>query len=476
MRLSAFVLTTNSIKNQFPFIESIRSWLTILDELIVVDGGSTDGTIEAIEAIRDNRIKIINNEKTKWPEDWDYSKMGENFNIGLENCTGDVVLKFDADYVLHEDGKMREAIQQGFDQEKMTFSFVRRNFILSDRFFVKSKKTLGINMTKVKEITKDLKYGFDLKKWGWGYEFIIPKKKEHGIWFGDMIRAKQIDWLCPSAVFNYDYMFADKETTKKARFRHYRAHYRQQSYMFDVGDNYNDPKTSWEAYKGQLGKNMKLLQEQLDITDHPVLVQKKIKKMTEDNQGHNCWGWYDTSRYFQNPNTVEYWDGFFKEERFKKRHCWRTKPYDGIAEALEHHKLTLDQKEVWDFGCAFGDGIGFLKKKYETAKFNGIDYSREAIKWASKKVKHAYFVCHDILRFKVKTDVIVLAETLEHLDDDMEFVEKLKGMCKMLIISVPYKEDPRKLHDLHVHSYGAGSFLGSKIYRKNNYLIAIYEN
>ena len=54
-KLSAFVLVTNAIKNEFPFLESITSWAEAVDEVVVIDGGSYDGTIKAIEELNKRR-------------------------------------------------------------------------------------------------------------------------------------------------------------------------------------------------------------------------------------------------------------------------------------------------------------------------------------------------------------------------------------------------------------------------------------
>lgn len=51
MRIAAFTYIRNGFSYQYPFVESIKSALPIVDEMIVVVGDSTDGTREAVEAI-----------------------------------------------------------------------------------------------------------------------------------------------------------------------------------------------------------------------------------------------------------------------------------------------------------------------------------------------------------------------------------------------------------------------------------------
>ena len=72
--ISFFTLTTNALKWQFPVEECIRSVLPYADEIVIVDGGSTDGTIEALEKIS-KKVRVINDETTKWEDNWIYWRM-----------------------------------------------------------------------------------------------------------------------------------------------------------------------------------------------------------------------------------------------------------------------------------------------------------------------------------------------------------------------------------------------------------------
>src|SRR5690606_40660707 len=64
-RISAFTFLRNGIRFGYPFVESIRSALPLVDEYVVALGDCDDGTREAIEAIGDPRIRII---PTQWNE------------------------------------------------------------------------------------------------------------------------------------------------------------------------------------------------------------------------------------------------------------------------------------------------------------------------------------------------------------------------------------------------------------------------
>lgn len=298
IKISAFVLTTNSIKNQFPFIESIKSFLPVVDELIVIDGGSTDGTIESIKKINDNKIRIIQDDDTKWEKEWIYWRMGHNFNRGLQECIGDWVIKFDADYILYEKGieKFRADCIFGSRKEKLSIAFTRLNFIYADRFYVKSKKTLAINKTRCKELGINLKYGFDLDKWGWGFDFINSKEHKNKIYFGDMLRESGNSFISSLLVYNYDYVFTTKEVVKEARKRHWIAEMKQK----DIVDNTNffdGRDLSWKHYKELCKGNLNRPQYQIELEKHPLIIQDKIKNITKEQQGCNCFNWFNNKKY-----------------------------------------------------------------------------------------------------------------------------------------------------------------------------------
>ena len=59
MKVSAFTYVRNGLHLDYPFIQAIKSVLPLADEMIVVIGDSHDGTRQAVEAMNDPKIKIV---------------------------------------------------------------------------------------------------------------------------------------------------------------------------------------------------------------------------------------------------------------------------------------------------------------------------------------------------------------------------------------------------------------------------------
>ena len=101
MKVSGFTFVKDAIKFSFPVVESIKSILPICDELIVNVGKSDDGTLDAISAIKNEKIKII---KSEWDANFKYKGriLAQQTDIALAKCTGDWCFYLQADEVVHE--------------------------------------------------------------------------------------------------------------------------------------------------------------------------------------------------------------------------------------------------------------------------------------------------------------------------------------------------------------------------------------
>ena len=132
MKVSGFNFLRNAHKLGYPFVESIRSILPIVDEFVVALGPSDDRTEEMIRAISDPKIRII---PTVWNEriQSDYSVKGfvygQQKSIALFNCTGDWAFYLEADEVVHESDlpKIRGAMERYLDDarvEALAFDYI----------------------------------------------------------------------------------------------------------------------------------------------------------------------------------------------------------------------------------------------------------------------------------------------------------------------------------------------------------------
>ena len=102
MKISAFTFIRNGTIFGFPYSESIRSVLPIVDEFVVNVGDSDDDTLEKIRAIGDPKIRIIQSQWNGKMKVGGYV-YGQQKMIAQFNCTGDWAFYLEGDEIVHED-------------------------------------------------------------------------------------------------------------------------------------------------------------------------------------------------------------------------------------------------------------------------------------------------------------------------------------------------------------------------------------
>jgi glycosyltransferase involved in cell wall biosynthesis len=116
MKVSGFNFLRNAQRLGFPFVESIRSVLPIVDEFVVALGPCDDDTEAMLLEIGDPKIRIIH---TTWNEQIRNDLHPRGFvyaqqkSIALFNCTGDWAFYLEGDEVLNENElpKIRAAME-----------------------------------------------------------------------------------------------------------------------------------------------------------------------------------------------------------------------------------------------------------------------------------------------------------------------------------------------------------------------------
>lgn len=101
--LGGYTTVLNCLKNEYPWKQSISSLLGFCDEVVVVDGGSNDGTWEELQ----NIAKLYQNLKIfQVPRDWNHKRSavfdGEQKAVAREKCVSDFLWQQDADEIVHE--------------------------------------------------------------------------------------------------------------------------------------------------------------------------------------------------------------------------------------------------------------------------------------------------------------------------------------------------------------------------------------
>jgi len=101
--VSGYTTTKDCISQSYPFIESISSMLGFCDQVVVVDGGSTDGTWEKLKEISKNNDRLIVHRQDR---DWNSKRSavfdGQQKALARSLCSSDFCWQQDVDEVVHE--------------------------------------------------------------------------------------------------------------------------------------------------------------------------------------------------------------------------------------------------------------------------------------------------------------------------------------------------------------------------------------
>jgi SAM-dependent methyltransferase len=117
--------------------------------------------------------------------------------------------------------------------------------------------------------------------------------------------------------------------------------------------------------------------------------------------------------------------------------------------------------KVLEIGCSTGYGRQFLPD----IDYTGLDYDPIIIDVAKEQNWGGEFVNADINTYPLdQYDTIIAFEVIEHLDNGLELVERLKKHCKRLLITVPWNEpkgfwgEHHKLHGLNERHFPGFQF------------------
>ena len=217
--------------------------------------------------------------------------------------------------------------------------------------------------------------------------------------------------------------------------------------------------------------------EDVEFSIEAVRAGFEICQVGEKVAGDNFWkgafplyhqgeGTYHDKLLFPDWDNIFYRNGItlskkYNREYYKQELCnhfersifLKDEPVDP-RESLRYRwaGFQITQGTVLEIGCSTGFGLQFLP---DNIRYTGIDHGALAIEAAQEQQwqPHAEFICADINQFELGYyDTIIAFEVIEHLENGLAVVEKLKQHCGLLLITVPYQEPPGywgQYHKLH---------------------------
>lgn len=275
MRISTFLPLTNAIKRGDTFIEAIKTHLYFSDELVVVDGGSKDGTIEAIEALNDPRIRI---ETLYWPqEDWSWEEFARHWNFGYQACTGDWVAAGETDHIFHEKDaeKIRTQLRDALDKRVAVMHVNKLQSSLVGKWGSKSRFPYFLNK---KEYGDKLGYGLDRNHHtDLAWPLWVKKKNDNLVYEGEALGDNQMQQLSCN-FYNYLWTFKTWEMIFTERKKACVGWNKFTPFIAD-----HDKSFPWtdEGVEKMLREEMLGKHERNTITlsldEHPEIMREKIK-------------------------------------------------------------------------------------------------------------------------------------------------------------------------------------------------------
>lgn len=280
IRISIFTTITNPTENQYAWEEALNNYLSFADEVIVVDGESNDGTKQDIliyQGMRE-KLKVI---FSHWPQDkWDWSELPKHINLGFEQCTGDVAIKMDIDYLIHEKDfeYLRKRLELLVKNKFVLGSFIKFNVVNRELGYQKVEVANVVNM----KFKKQIAFGRNMDK---ETDWCMPIYKKHlsetGVWEGRMVPDTHKLLLGPD-LYNYDYFFRTKEKAREIFWRFAKAY----ASRFDESWGSTE-ESSWQVFLKMMFARVQ--SQALRHVDHPKVIKDKVFHMTSNQFGFDNW-------------------------------------------------------------------------------------------------------------------------------------------------------------------------------------------
>lgn len=283
MKLSIITTITDPDKRQDPYLEALQCYYELADEVVIVNGGSSQIYKKIQEGLGIGQIQM---EKFKivelaWGEEWSWEELPKHLNAGLEAATGDWVIKMDIDQIIHE-SDFEETRKRLESCPLMVATFQKMSYYPVKRYVHKGQMLVAINK---KEAGDSLKFGEEEGKYT---DLCLPVLVDHinekGVPVGKIPRGFGRTGV---PIWNFDYTFKTPDVAMKEFFRFSKAHRR----YFGTSSWGNSKEEAFKVLCNMI--KTRIEKHSFPITDDssiPKYVRKRLMNMRPDELGHSGWG------------------------------------------------------------------------------------------------------------------------------------------------------------------------------------------
>lgn len=271
-KLSIFTTASNPFTRGDNFFDAIYCYTDLAEEVVLVGSSNVPKIIPG--------VKIIN---YKWPKEFNWSFIGEQFTRGYQACTGDAVIHADLDFIFHEKDfeAIRDAAQLMLGNNLPAMSFYKYQFVLPDRYNVKSRLVIMVNKRDYGDRIKFDSSG-DLAQPSLDGKYLNP----------DAVPESKIGF------YNYEKLLKTKKQIADDQGRMERAWFKQFG-EYQMGSNGTNESAYNKWVKAQVGKFNKP-QERVKLEAHPKYVQETIKNLQPHMWGFSGHNNLEVNSYAQN--------------------------------------------------------------------------------------------------------------------------------------------------------------------------------
>ena len=268
MKLSLFATATNAYIRGDLWDGATACYKDLADEVVVVEGGNTESDFYLME-----NMKVF---KYIWPKEFSWPFIGEQFQRGYEACTGDWCIRADLDFIFHEEdfATLRKAIEDNL--EAPALSLYKYQFILPDRYNLKSRLVIAVNKGK---------YG-DRIKFDSGGDLCQPSLDGKEIKPDSVPEAKV-------PIYNYEHLIKTEDQSREDVERMDRAYHRH----FGKWLYSDNGEGAFEGWLKMMVGRFERPSEHIRLEDHPRYIQETIKNLTPEQFGHSGWGRLEPNDY-----------------------------------------------------------------------------------------------------------------------------------------------------------------------------------